>query len=72
MRPDQDTFALAAALVTAGYLDSAQLVLDYFDKPLNFTPEFGLWTACGRPGEPGDQGWDWFTRKLEQFEEVIA
>jgi hypothetical protein len=64
-RHDPDTFALGAALVRAGYLDTPQLVLDYFEKPLSWADEYALWVTRGRPGEPGDAGWDWFCRRLE-------
>jgi hypothetical protein len=65
VRPDPDTFAFGAAMVAAGYFDTPRAVLDYFDQPLSWAPEFELWAACGRPGEPQDAGWDWFVRRLE-------
>ena len=44
-----EDFAFAAALVRAGYLDTPLLVLDHFEKPWNWAPEFELWEGCGRP-----------------------
>jgi hypothetical protein len=65
-----DEFALASALVAANYLDTPQSVLDYFSKPWNYSPEFGLWDSLGRPGDRCDEGWYEFYDKLAELDEV--
>jgi hypothetical protein len=51
-------------LVAADVLDTPHLVLDYFEKPHKWDPEFQLWDACNRPESGEIVGWDWFVAKL--------
>lgn len=60
-----EILTFAGILVRADWLDTAQEVLDYFEKPWKWTVERELWIACGRP-DFDDEGWNWFTAKLEQ------
>jgi hypothetical protein len=61
-----EVIEFAGILVRADWLDTAQEVLDYLEKPHKYDPEYELWVGCGRP-DLDDQGWDWFARKLEEL-----
>jgi hypothetical protein len=40
-------------------------MVDYFEKPWKWTPEYKIWDGCRCP-TPGDKGWDIFLRKLDK------
>jgi hypothetical protein len=61
-----NVIGFAGILVRANELDSATEVLDYLEKPHKWDPEYELWVGCGHP-DLDDQGWNWFTRKLEEL-----
>jgi hypothetical protein len=52
-------------LVTTNELDDARSVLDYFEKPHKWQPEYELWIEAGRPREASDAGWAQFTHNLQ-------
>lgn len=66
MESDLSSLTTAAdMLVTAGWLESATDVVDFFRKSRKWDPQIELWRSCGSPAL-GDAGWDLFTQRLER------
>lgn len=67
---DTGWFADYSEVVTFGHilayadaLDTAPEVLEYFDRPWKWTPEYEAWARHGRPLEPGADDWAGFLRE---------
>lgn len=61
-----NVIGFAGILVRADWLDSADDVIYYLEKPWKWNNEYELWDGCGRP-DLDDEGWDFFLKKLEKL-----
>jgi hypothetical protein len=68
-----DVVSFARVLVDAEWLDTSGEVIDYFERPWKWSPEYGVWIQAGRPtaaeGGVGVGVWDAFVRLLDQLAE---
>jgi hypothetical protein len=62
-----EVLAFAHVLTDAGHLNDIQDALYFFEKPHKWEREHEIWNGCDRPTH-GDEGWDWFLRKLDREE----
>jgi len=67
IKDTRNQVALAHALNEAGWFENPREVIDFFEKPWKFDPEWILWESTGKPTADDDEGaWGWFIKKLEQ------
>jgi hypothetical protein len=70
---DHGTLVLFAdVLVTTGCLIEPREVVDFFDRPHKWSPEFHAWHRNGSPRGAEDHGWDDFLAALTVLLGVTA
>lgn len=62
-----EVLTFADVLVTADYLDTPRVVVDFFDKPFKWGNEHKLWVGFGRPIDRNRDGWELFAKALEKL-----